>query len=60
MRLFSPYTVNDIYKFNNSVIGYENGFGLNTAIARGRVRVAGGSYSNVSKRMRIRIVYSKI
>jgi hypothetical protein len=60
MRLFTPYTVNDIYKFSTSVVGFENPFGLNTAIARGRVRVAGGSYTDVNKRMRIRIVYSKI
>jgi len=60
MRLFTAYTVNDIYKFSNSVVGYENPFGLNTAIARGRVRVAGGNYTDLTKRMRIRIVYSKI
>jgi hypothetical protein len=60
MRLFTSYIVNDIYKFSAGVVGYENPFGLNTAIARGRVRVAGGNYTDLNKRMRIRIVYSKI
>jgi Domain of unknown function (DUF4270) len=60
MRLFAPYVVYDIYKPNQNVVGYYIGIGLNSAVARGRVRVAGGSYSDPAKRMRLRIVYSKI
>lgn len=60
MRLLAPYVVYDIYKFNNNVVGYFNGVGLNSTIGCGRVRVAGGSYSDSAKRMRLRIVYSKI
>ena len=60
MRLFAPYVVYDIYKPNQNVVGFYYGIGLNSAVARGRVRVAGGSYSDVNKRMRLRIVYSRI
>jgi hypothetical protein len=60
MRLMAPYVVFDIYKPNLNVVGYFNGVGLNSSIGIGRVRVAGGSYSDPTKRMRLRIVYSKI
>jgi hypothetical protein len=60
MRLFAPYVVYDIYKPNQNVVGYYFGIGLNSAVARGRVRVYGGSYSDPTKRMRLRIVYSRI
>ena len=34
--------------------------GLNRSIGRGRVRLAGGNYADPTKKMRLRIVYSKI
>lgn len=36
------------------------GISLNKPIAKGRVVLAGGSYANRAKRMRVRIIYSKI
>lgn len=59
-RLFAPYIVIDIYKPSSNFNGIFSAIGVNSAVARGRVRVAGGNYIDPTKRMRLRIVYSKI
>jgi hypothetical protein len=60
MRLYVPHISIDIYKPNAGFSAFVNPLGFNSAYARGRVRVAGGNYSDASKKMRIRIIYSKI
>jgi hypothetical protein len=61
LRLFTAYQSFDIYQPNVfSQSGFINPINLNTSIAIGRVRLAGGNYVDATKRMRIRIVYSKL
>lgn len=61
LRLLTSLQVFDIYQ--PSILGGA-GFippvGLNTSIAIGRVRLAGGNYADQTKKMRLRIVYSKL
>ncbi len=61
LRLFTAYQSFDLYQptiFSQS--GFINPIALNTVIAMGRVRLAGGNYVDATRRMRIRIVYSKL
>jgi hypothetical protein len=34
--------------------------GVNSSVARGRVRVAGGNFADPTRKLRLRIIYSKI
>ena len=60
LRLFAPYITGDIYQPSSSLTGGVYFIGVNSSFARGRVRVAGGNYSDPTRRLRLRIVYSKI
>jgi hypothetical protein len=56
-RLSTPFTLNTLYSGPEILTT----FGINNVYARGRVRVAGGNYTdNPARRMRLRIIYSKI
>jgi hypothetical protein len=60
LRLFAPYIVDDTYKPSLSSVGGVYFIGVNSSVARGRVRVAGGNFADPTKKLRLRIVYSKI
>ena len=53
MRLYAPYNI--IYpQYTPAVIPYVN------RIAAGRIRLGGGNNADVARRMRLRVIYSKI
>lgn len=57
LRLSTPYALNTLYTGPE----VQTTFSINNVYARGRVRVAGGNYTaNPARRMRLRIIYSKI
>ena len=60
LRLFAPYIVDDTYKPSASSVGGVYLIGVNSSVARGRVRVAGGNFADPTKKLRLRIIYSKI
>jgi hypothetical protein len=56
-RLSTPYALTTLYSGPEILTT----FSINNVYARGRVRVAGGNYpANPARRMRLRIIYSKI
>ena len=66
LRLYAPFRTNPTQRYHGGEITLfppfaYTGMAVNTPIAKGRVVVAGGSYTvNPAKRMRLRIIYSKI
>lgn len=57
LRLSTPYALTTLYSGPEVLTT----FSINNVYARGRVRVAGGNYTaNPARRMRLRIIYSKI
>jgi hypothetical protein len=57
LRLSSPFFLTNFYTMGNVLTA----FNINSSYAKGRVRVAGGNYTaNPARRMRLRIIYSKI
>jgi hypothetical protein len=61
LRLFSPYQVFERYGIPPNGDGFAN-FGLNTGIARGRIRLVGtsGTGDTNPRRLRLRLIYSKL
>jgi hypothetical protein len=64
LRLSAPFRTNAAevrggIAISPSPLGI-SGFPINTPIAFGRVILAGGAYSDPTKRVRLRIIYSKI
>lgn len=64
LRLSAPFRTNATeirggFAITPSPLG-ESGFPINSPIAYGRVILAGGSYADQTKRVRLRIIYSKI
>lgn len=57
LRLFAPFSVIDLY--NSGGVDISQRINLNSLIAAGRVRLAGGNYAT-QQRMRLRIIYSKL
>lgn len=56
MRLYAPvraYVYSPLYKTKNQIY-------ITDKVAYGRVVLAGGSYANTTKRLRLRIIYSKL
>ena len=60
LRLSAPYIVGDIYKPSATSGGALYFIGVNSSVARGRVRVAGGNFADPTRKLRLRIIYSKI
>lgn len=59
LRLHAPYYHTPYYK--DAQYGYiRYPFGVNQQIGAGRVVLGGGSYPDTAKRLRLRIIYSKI
>jgi len=59
LRLYAPYETKVVAAVNG-LLSYSTLYPLNPSIAAGRVRLYGGTPTSNEKRMRVRIVYSKI
>jgi hypothetical protein len=60
LRVFSPYYVDEQYGIPGTGADIKSRVFVNPTIARGRVRLNGGSPDSNPRRMRLRIIYSKI
>ncbi len=60
LRVFSPYYVDEQYGIPGKVNDIRSRVFVNPTIAKGRVRLHGGSPASNPRRMRLRIIYSKI
>jgi len=65
LRLYAPFRTNSTevrggVSITPSPPGENSGFPINSPLAYGRVILAGGSYADQTKKIRLRIIYSKI
>ena len=60
LRVFAPYTVAEQYGIPGKTPDVKAFVSVNPTIARGRVRLHGGAPASNPRRMRLRIIYSKI
>lgn len=60
LRLFAPYYVFEQYGIPGKVADIKAAVNVNPTIAKGRVRLHGGSPSSNPQRMRLRLIYSKL
>jgi len=63
LRVYAPYAVRPYFESGDGVVtSYPLGseFLVNTPIAANRVVLGGGSHPDPAKRLRLRIIYSKI
>lgn len=60
LRISSPFTAQPYFVTSNDQPTFKIPIVINPAIGAGRVVLYGGSFPDINKRMRLRIIYSKI
>jgi hypothetical protein len=61
LRIYAPFSTQPYYVFpDNSVNTKKSFFVVNDPVAFGRIVLYGGAEQDTTKRMRLRIIYSKI
>jgi hypothetical protein len=60
LRIYAPYTTSPFYMPKNGIPTEKVSLTVNTPAAAGRIILAGGAFPDETKKLRLRIIYSKI